>query len=98
MKHLKKISFSKVLMAILLLINAIVIGFTIFMVYRLSDTSPLLYLIPSVAAELSAATAFYYWKAKAENKAKYAQRYIAELAQAYGIEHVERICEIIFTH
>lgn len=66
------------------------------MVYKTCDTSPLMYLIPSVAAEFSAATGFYYWKAKAENKAKYAQRYIAELAEKYGIEHVERICEIIF--
>ena len=32
--------------------------------------SPLAYIIPGIFAELSAATGFYYWKAKAENMIK----------------------------
>ena len=34
------------------------------------DTSPLAYIIPGIFTELSAATGFYFWKAKAENEIK----------------------------
>ncbi len=48
---------------------AIVI-FTLVIIWRTSDTTPLAYLIPAGASEMAAATGFYYNKAKAENKIK----------------------------
>ena len=48
----------------------IVTAFTLIMVWRTNDLSPLGYLIPAVFAELAAATGFYYSKAKAENRIK----------------------------
>ena len=48
----------------------IVTAFTLIMVWRTNDLSPLEYLIPAVFAELAAATGFYYSKAKAENRIK----------------------------
>ena len=65
-----KIEFSKIIMLIAGIINITVISFTIFMIYRTCDLSPLAYLIPSVAAEVATGTAFYYNKAKIENKIK----------------------------
>ena len=46
--------------------------------------SALAYLIPSVFTELTAATGFYYWKARTENKIKLLKKYgnIAEKAIA----------------
>ena len=47
-------------------------------------------------AQLGAACAFYYHKAKCENRAKGAQGLVKELADRYGIEPVAQIAEIIF--
>lgn len=42
----------------------------IILCFILQTTDPLCYLIPATFAELAAATAGYYWKAKNENKIK----------------------------
>ena len=44
--------------------------FTMVMIWRTLDLSPLAYLIPSVAAEVATGTGFYYSKAKVENRIK----------------------------
>lgn len=45
------------------------------------------------AAEV--ATGFYYWKAKNENRAKYAQKFLQEFAKEYGTETAMRVAEIV---
>ena len=45
--------------------------------------------------QLAIAVGAYYWKAKNENRAKYAQTLVKELADKYGMESVTRIAEII---
>ena len=59
--------FSKKILIVAGIINAVVIVFTI---WRTLDLSPLAYLIPSVAAEVATGTGFYYSKAKVENRIK----------------------------
>ncbi len=39
-------------------------------------------------AQMTAAVGFYYWKAKNENRSKYAMALVRDLAQEYGIENV----------
>lgn len=46
-------------------------------------------------AEVTALNGFYVWKAKNENRAKYAQRFITEIADKYGIEAAALIAETI---
>lgn len=46
-------------------------------------------------AETGTATAFYYWKAKNENRAKYAQRFLRDIASEWGPEVAARITEIV---
>ena len=46
-------------------------------------------------AQLAVAVGFYYWKSKNENRAKYAQQLVKELADKYGMDSVARIAEII---
>lgn len=77
----KKMEFSKWLMIVAGTINLAVITFSIIMIWRTNDLSPLSYLIPSVAAEFSAATVAYYGKARVENRIK--------LMKAYNIEPTE---------
>lgn len=62
--------FSKKILIVAAIINVVVIIFTCVMVWRTNDLTPLAYLIPSVAAEVATGTAFYYWKARTENKIK----------------------------
>lgn len=62
--------FSKKILIVAGIINAVVIVFTMVMIWRTLDLSSLAYLIPSVAAEVATGTGFYYSKAKVENRIK----------------------------
>ena len=62
--------FSKKILIVAGIINTVVIVFTMIMIWRTLDLSPLAYLIPSVAAEVATGTGFYYSKAKVENRIK----------------------------
>lgn len=42
-----------------------------------------------------AANAFYFWKAKNENRSKYVMKLVKEWADKYGIDAVARLAEII---
>lgn len=64
------LEFSKKILIVAAIINIVVILFTLVMIWRTDDLSPLEYLIPSVAAEVAVGTGFYYSKAKVENKIK----------------------------
>lgn len=75
----KKREFSKVTLAVVGAVTGIVTAFTLAVVWKTGDTSPLAYLIPAVFAELATATGFYYSKAKAENRIKLRQKYGAEV-------------------
>lgn len=59
--------------------SAILSLYTMCIVYITGDLSPLDYLIPSVFAELAAATGFYFNKAKAENQIKLRKHYGSEV-------------------
>ncbi len=76
---MKKVEFSKIIFLIVNAVTLVVTAFTLFIVYRTGDTSPLSYLVPAVFAELATATGFYYTKAKVENKIKLRQQYGAEI-------------------
>ena len=62
--------FSKKILIVAGIINAVVIVFAMVMIWRTLDLTPLAYLIPSVAAEVATGTGFYYSKAKVENRIK----------------------------
>lgn len=38
---------------------------------------------------------FYLWKAKNENRAKYAQKFVEEIADTYGIEASIQIAQVV---
>lgn len=52
-------------------------------------------IAPLAWAEVTALNGFYVWKAKNENRAKYAQRFISEIADKYGIESAASVAETI---
>ena len=75
-KHVKekaerqKMEFSKKVIIACLAVNIAVIAVTLYVVIKTFNTSPLCYLIPSVAAEVSSGTAFYFNKSSKENTIK----------------------------
>lgn len=70
-----KMEFSKKILIVAAIINIAVIGFSCYMMWKTCDLSPLAYLLPSVGAEVSVGTGFYYSKAKVENKIKLMKEY-----------------------
>lgn len=75
----KKREFSKIILASVGAVTLVVTGFTLAVVWKTGDTSPLAYLIPAIFAEFATATGFYYSKAKAENRIKLRKQYGAEI-------------------
>lgn len=70
-KRLKApMEFSKKILVFAAIVNIVVIVFTLIMIWRTCDLTPLAYLIPAVAAETATGTGFYYAKAKVENRIK----------------------------
>ena len=51
--------------------------------------------LPYSWGEVAVANGFYLWKAKNENRSKYALRYMDKLAKEYDTETALRIAEIV---
>ena len=76
---IKKFEFSKIIFVAVAILTVVVSVFTMLIVWKTEDTTPLSYLIPAVFAELATATGFYYSKAKAENRIKLRKKYGSEI-------------------
>jgi len=63
----KRMEFSKKIFIGVSIATISVAIFSMYMMYKTNDLSPLSYLIGSVFTEFATATGFYYWKAKNEN-------------------------------
>ena len=51
--------------------------------------------LPYSWGEVTAVQGFYLWKAKNENRHKYAMKYVDKIARVHGIETALRIAEIV---
>lgn len=56
---------------------------------------PLVEITLAVIAETTACGGFYLWKAKNENRSKYAIKYIESLPETYTAEEKARFLEIV---
>lgn len=74
----RKVEFSKIMAVIAVTMWIIVNLFGMAMVIFTMDSSPLMYVIPSVDAVVAAVLCYYYSKAKAENQIK--------LKRLYGVD------------
>lgn len=87
--------FSKRYFKYLVLLELCVIIYIAIMVFITCDLTPLYWVITALSAEISVYSAFYLWKAKNENRAKYAQQYLSDIANTYGIDMAIRMIDII---
>lgn len=96
--------FSKVIFWLVWSTNLLVIIFSAVMIIKnfnqngYFDTSLLTVLIPSTAAELGAATGFYYWKTRTNNVYEYGEKFIIDLVESEKIDsqHVVQIAQAFF--
>lgn len=87
--------FSKKL---LLASGAVTLILTVLTVWMSQNAMPLdamLVITPLAWTETGAATGFYFWKAKNENRAKYAQQFLREITEGWDAETAIRIAEIV---
>lgn len=93
---MKKLQTSKVFLA---LITTAAVGATAVYLYLLCkterDLSDYTTVVCSMRGAWAAYTGFYQWKAKCENRAKYAQQFINKLAGKYGIDAIAPIVQSI---
>lgn len=66
----KKIETSKIFLFIVALLSIFITAFSTWFCFKYETCEPLNYTVPAIFAELGAATAGYYTKAKNENKIK----------------------------
>lgn len=91
----KKLEFSKKIIICFLVLNVIIVSCSLYLAVRNNDTAVFCYLIPTIGAEVSAGTATYHSKAKAENKRKIVVSLIKELADKYDIQYALQAAEIV---
>lgn len=80
---MKKREFSKKIIIFMTVFTVIITIYSLILMWKTNDTSPLAYLIPAVFAEYATATGFYYWKARKENEIKLRRLYGEEAKQAF---------------
>lgn len=91
----KELSFSKKYFAYLIALEFFVILFTGVMIVITCDATPLQWIITALAAEISVYSAWYLAKARTENRHKYAQLYVKQIADQYGVDVAIRIAEVV---
>ena len=89
MQTSKVILLADFIIAILLAI-AVTVG-----AYLEKDMSQVAAIAVGWDGQLAVATGFYYWKAKNENRSKYAMKLVKQLASEYGIENVVNLAQTI---
>lgn len=89
------IEFSKLALLIQFMLS---VGLTLVVVIAVlmgKDISGLSIVAGGSYVSDGAITSFYLWKAKTENRAKYAERFALRAAKEYGIEAALQLTEII---
>lgn len=87
--------FSKKMLLCSWAVTLILTALTVWLSLRTMPTDAMIIITPLAWTETATATAFYYWKAKNENRAKYAQKFLIDLSEDWGPETALRIAEIV---
>lgn len=89
------IEFSKVALLVQFGISTLLTLLSVAAFFMGKDVSSLGMLTGGSIAADGAITSFYLWKAKTENRAKYAERFALKVAEKYGIESALQLTEIV---
>ena len=88
--------FSKKMLALQYFISLVLIAVAVIGTFTDHDVTAIAALAGGSILADGSSTAFYYWKARTENRAKYAQRFVRQFAENYGIEAAISLSETVF--
>lgn len=88
-------SFSKRIIILQYLISFALIVVTIYGTLTDRDVTAVAALAGGSILADGSTTAFYYWKARTENRAKHAQRFVRQFAHEYGIDAAIQLAETV---
>lgn len=86
---------SKRIFRTILVVSLLLTVVCVIVALRLGDLTDLVRLAELWVGASAIYSAFYLWKAKNENRSKYAQRWVNALAKQYGIDAAARFAEIV---
>ena len=92
---MRKMEFSKKLLYFSWAVTLVLTALTIWMSMKAIPVDAMLIITPLAWTETGVSTGYYYWKSKNENRAKYAQRFLKEIATEWGPETAVRVAEIV---
>lgn len=87
--------FSKKLLILSWSVTLILTVLAFWFSVMLLPTDALFVIAPLSWAETGTATAFYFWKSKNENRAKYAQKFLRDFSKDHGADIAIRMAEIV---
>lgn len=79
----------------ILIFSYLMLGVFIIIFLAVEDKTAAATVLCGWIIECGGATAFYFWKAKNENRSKYALKFVRELADKYGLDATARIIESV---
>lgn len=79
----------------ILIFSYLMLGVFIIIFLTVEDKTAAATVLCGWIVECGGATAFYFWKAKNENRSKYALKFVRELADKYGLDATARIIESV---
>ena len=79
----------------ILIFSYLMLGVFIIIFLAVEDKTAAATVLCGWIVECGGATAFYFWKAKNENRSKYALKFVRELADKYGLDATARINETV---
>ena len=88
--------FSKKLLTLQFIVSCILIVVTILGAFTGADVTAIAMLAGGSILADGSSTAFYFWKARTENRAKYAQKFVQEFASVYGFEAAISLADTVF--
>lgn len=87
--------FSKKALILQYLLSIVLIAVTLYGTLTDHDVTAIAALAGGSILTDGSTTAFYFWKARNENRAKYAQRFVQKFAKEYGIDAAIRLSETV---
>lgn len=87
--------FSKKLLLLQYIVSAVLILVTMIGCFSDHDVAAVADLARTSVLVDGTVTGFYLWKAKNENRAKYAQKFVRQFSDKYGVDAAIRIAETV---
>lgn len=87
--------FSKKLVIITLFLALLLTGLTVLFPAFGIPADGLYIVTPLAWTAFDVALGFYFWKSKNENRSKYTQKFVKQMAEKYGIDAALRAAEIV---